>query len=258
MNMPKAIRNPTNAIIDALSTHDKLTWAELLKLTHLSKGALSEYINQMIKDNQIKTEVDGSSRPPKTLYSLVDPVSNVENPFFNDQFEDKNPLEDAFTEIREIIPAFTSFSIHVGNALSKLEDRQKAQRLLDDYLKWASDFLISYILYAICFTSVTPEGHAVVNRIKSEKQPHPQVKHEEILELWVKYFKQFDVSSMVESLFIAVLKNPDIAFDEECPVVLSLMLQKKWQVAETEIGRYMKEEVASKEKEAEKDSSSTQ
>ena len=42
MDTPKAIRNPTNAIMEALSNHDKLTWAELLKLTHLSKGALSE------------------------------------------------------------------------------------------------------------------------------------------------------------------------------------------------------------------------
>ena len=154
--------------------------------------------------------------------------------------------------------AFTAFSIYVGNLISKSEDRQKAKRMLDEYLKYASDFLISQILYVIWITSVTPEGHAVISRVNSEKQPLPQVKPDEILGLWKKHFKQFDVSSMIEAIFWTAFKNPDIAFDGERPVVLSFMLHKKCAVDESTIGRYIKELIALKKKEAEKDSSSTQ
>jgi len=257
MNTPKAIRNPSNAIIEALATHDKLTWTELLKLTHLSKGALSEYLKQMIKNKQIKTETDGSSRPPKTLYSLVDPISKTKNPFFINQFDDKVRLKYGL-DSSEMAPNYTAFAIYVGNLISKVEDRQKARRLLDEYLKYTTDSLISNILGAIWFTSITFDGLSVVGSINSKNQPQPQVQTEEILQLWKKHFKQFDVSSMIEAIFWTAFKNPDIAFGGEHPAVFSFMLDKERTADESTIGRFVSELINSKKKEATKDLSSPQ
>jgi hypothetical protein len=255
--MPKAIRNPANAIIEALATHDKVTWAELLKLTHLSKGALSEYIKQMINDKKIKTETDGSTRPPKTLYFLVDPVSQAKNPFFHNQFDDKIHRKYGL-DSDEMAPDYTAFAIYVGNLISKLEDREKAKRLLNEYLKYATDSLISNILGAIWFTSITADGRSVVNNINSKKQPHPQIQTDDILQLWKKHFKQFDVSSMIEAIFWTAFKNPDIAFGGEHPAVLSYMLGKERVADESTIGKFIDELIKLKKKEATKDSSSIQ
>ncbi len=253
--MPKAIRNPSNAIIEALATNDKVTWAELLKLTHLSKGALSEYIKQMIKDKKIKTETDGSSRPPKTLYSLVDPVSQAKNPFFYNQFDDKIHRKYGL-DSEEMAPNYTAFAIYVGHLISKVEDRKKAKRLLNEYLKYATDSLVSNMLGAIWFTSITAEGLSVVNNINSKKEPQRQSQTEDIVELWKKHFKQFDVSSMIEAIFWTAFKNPDIAFVGENPAVLSYMLDKERVADESTIGKFIGELIKLKKKEAIKNSSS--
>jgi hypothetical protein len=51
-----------------------------------------------------------------------------------------------------VAPDYTAFAIYVGNLISKLEDREKAKRLLNEYLKYAADSLISNALSAICLT----------------------------------------------------------------------------------------------------------
>jgi len=211
----------------------------------------------MIKDKQIKTETDGSSRPPKTLYSLVDPVSKAKNPFFYNQFDDKIHRKYGL-DSDEMAPNYTAFAIYVGNLISKLEDRQKAKKLLDEYLKYATDSLISNILGAIWFTSITADGLSVVGSINSEKQLQPQVQTEEILQLWKKHFKQFDVSSMIEAIFWTAFKNPDIAFSGEHPAIMSFMLDKERVADESTIGRFVNELINLKKKEAIKDFSSTQ
>jgi hypothetical protein len=249
--MPKAIRNPSNAIIEALSVHDKVTWAELLKLTKLSKGALSDYLTEMIKSKKIKTEIDGSSRPPKTLYSLVDPTFQVKgrNPFFYNQFEDSIHRK-YLLDSDELAPDYTAFAIYVGNLISKLEDREKAKRLLNEYLKYATDSLISNVLSAIWLTSITSDGLSIVTGVNSKKQPQPKDEIDSILQLWKKHFKEFDVSSMVEAIFWTAFKNPDIAFGGEHSAVLSFMLDKERMASESTIGKFMDEIIKIKKKEA--------
>src|SRR3989337_4460241 len=68
--MPKAIRNPRNAILQAL-LKTNATWTELLNETGLSKGALSKYLEPLTKEGLVKRDVDASERPPRVRYSIV-------------------------------------------------------------------------------------------------------------------------------------------------------------------------------------------
>ena len=69
--MPRRKVNVKKQIIEAFNPKNILTWTELLSLSKLSKGALSQHLNELIDQQiiRVKTEKDKRNRP-KTTYTL--------------------------------------------------------------------------------------------------------------------------------------------------------------------------------------------
>lgn len=49
------------ALAEAQLMHKRLTWQDLREKTELSKGALSKHLNEMLKNGDIKPEIELSS-----------------------------------------------------------------------------------------------------------------------------------------------------------------------------------------------------
>jgi DNA-binding transcriptional ArsR family regulator len=209
--MPRAIRNPSNAIIEALSKRNKATWAELLEETKLSKGALSQYLKELINRKKISTETDGTKRPPKTLYSLVDPIeaARLDAPpgFFVDTNNEKNI-------------DYVALAIYIGDLISKMKDREDAKKLLKGYIEFTSNILVadmcasieaSYISCAMsqALTNAKPSSSNARKALDSKS------KDEAILELWKAQRKKFGTESLLQAIFWTAFKNSDVAFGEE-------------------------------------------
>lgn len=222
--MPRAIRNPSNAIIEALSKRNKATWAELLEETKLSKGALSQYLKELINRKKISTETDGTKRPPKTLYSLVDPIeaARLDAPpgFFVDTNNEKNI-------------DYVALAIYIGDLISKMKDREDAKKLLKGYIEFTSNILVadmcasieaSYISCAMsqALTNAKPSSSNARKALDSKS------KDEAILELWKAQRKKFGTESLLQAIFWTAFKNSDAAFgDEHLFLTFSSELNKK-------------------------------
>ena len=70
--LPRKKVNVKKEIKDALKKNKSLTWSQLAKITGLSKGSLSKYLNFLIKTNQVSTKTELRGRSQVTHYSLTD------------------------------------------------------------------------------------------------------------------------------------------------------------------------------------------
>lgn len=209
--MPKAIRNPSNAIIEALSKRNKTTWAQLMEETQLSKGALSQYLSELIKEKIIKTETDASKRPPKTLYSLVDPIEAII----------KNaPPGSLFDTNNEKKIDYVAVAIYIGNIISQMENREEAKRLLKRYIEFTSNILIT----DICASIEASYLYCVMSQALSNSKPNSnnvrkvsdsKSQNENILDLFKTQRKKFATEPLLQAIFWTAFKNSDIAFGEE-------------------------------------------
>lgn len=200
MNMPKAIRNPSNAIIEALSKRNKATWAELIEETHLSKGALSQYLTELIKEKRINTETDGTKRPPRTLYSLVDPIQAAIKDAPPGFFVDPN---------NEKKIDYVGLAIYIGDIISKVKDREEAKKLLKGYLAFTANILVTDMCTSI-------EASYISCAISQELTNTPtKAQTDEILKLWKACRKKFETERLLQAIFWTAFKNSDIAFGEE-------------------------------------------
>lgn len=198
--MPRPVRNPTNAIIEALSKQNKATWAELLKETQLSKGALSKYLTELIKDQRINTETDGTKRPPKTLYSLVDPIQAAMKDAPPGFFVDPQNEKDI---------DYVGLAIYIGDLISKLKDREEAKKLLKGYLDFTANILVADMCVSI-------EASYIYCAMSQELTNTPiKAQTEEILKLWKACRKKFDTERLLQAIFWTAFKNSDVAFGEE-------------------------------------------
>ena len=66
--MPRRKVDVRKQIIKTLIENEKLTWAELLEKTKISKGSLSKYLNQL--EDITERVVDPSTKPPTVHYQL--------------------------------------------------------------------------------------------------------------------------------------------------------------------------------------------
>lgn len=198
--MPKAIRNPSNAIIEALSKRNKATWAELIEETHLSKGALSQYLTELIKEKRINTETDGTKRPPRTLYSLVDPIQavikNAPQGFFVDPNNEKSI-------------DYVGLAIYIGDIISKVKDREEAKKLLKGYLAFTANILVTDMCTSIEASYIYCAMSQALTNTPTKAQT------EEILKLWKACRKKFETERLLQAIFWTAFKNGDIAFGEE-------------------------------------------
>ncbi|MCL1977406.1 MAG: hypothetical protein FWG55_04795 [Candidatus Bathyarchaeota archaeon] len=202
----RTIRSPKNVILEVLTPSNKLTWAELLKLTELGQGTLSDHLNQLINNKEVETQID-SNRPPKTLYALADPLVEKNEK----QTEDPKKY------------STTSFAIYAGHLISKIEDREIARKMFYEYLEHMMTEFASTIFAAFWYNGV---NWSIVNRIKNgEKLSNMS---NEISQMWKECSKKIDANSKIEALFWAAIKNSDIALDDETeiPVLIELMANK--------------------------------
>jgi hypothetical protein len=218
--MPRAIRNPSNAIIEALSKRGKATWAELLEDTKLSKGALSSYITEMLNRNKIAVETDTSKRPPKTLYVLVDPAREIrkkleqkKHPFF---FNTDNLQEPDYSN-----PDYVALSIYVGHLISTLKDREKARRLLKDYLEFVSNYLLSDIVAGISVAHMLSDYKEGEPSSSNKETFEAKKGTEEILNIWKNNHTRLDEGQIIQAIFWTAFKNKDIALEGKDAVFYS-------------------------------------
>ncbi|WNZ29992.1 MAG: hypothetical protein IAX21_03805 [Candidatus Bathyarchaeota archaeon] len=94
--MPRRKVNPRKEIFNALTEHGKLTWNELERITGLSAGSLSKYLNIPYMEVFIERTVDTSTKPPTVFYSLK-PMENGD--IFLSKWID---FEDAIKEVKSI------------------------------------------------------------------------------------------------------------------------------------------------------------
>ena len=241
--MPKAIRNPSNAIMEALVQKNKATWAELLEATKLSKGALSSYLTKMIKDKQIETETDTSKRPPKTLYKLVDPEP---------QFKNKNPLflNTDYTDDQDYDnPNYVAFAIKVGHLISIMEDREKAKELLKEYLQFITNYLVFDVMAAVRVTYMLSEHDKKSLSNTTGEAVESKDKTDETLKIWKNHHDKFDEDQILQAIFWTAYKNKDIALDGEDSVYNSFALEKSEKISQSFMTKFI-DRVAKTEKEA--------
>jgi hypothetical protein len=198
--MPKAIRNPSNAIIEALSKRNKATWAELIEETHLSKGALSQYLTELIKEKRINTETDGTKRPPRTLYSLVDPIQAAIKDAPKGFFVDPN---------NEKKIDYVGLAIYIGDIISKVKDREEAKKLLKGYLAFTANILVTDMCTSIEASYISCAMSQALTNTPIKAQT------EDILKLWKTCRKKFETERLLQAIFWTAFKNSDIAFGEE-------------------------------------------
>ena len=211
--MPRPVRNPSNAIIEALSKRNKATWAELLKETQLSKGALSKYLTEMIEGKRINTETDGTRRPPKTLYSLVDPIEAATKDAPPGFFVDPN-------NEKEI--DYVGLAIYIVDLISKVKDREEAKKLLKGYLDFTANILVANICVSIEASYLYCAMSQALTNTKLKAQT------EEILKIWKACRKKFDTERLLQAIFWTAFKNSDAAFgDEHLFLTFSSELNKK-------------------------------
>lgn len=210
--MPRAVRNPSNAIIEVLSEKGKATWAELLKETQLSKGALSTYVTELLKGKKIKVETDTSKRPPKTIYVLEDPTKELRSKLNRK----KHPLFFNINYLQEpdySNPDYVAFAIHVGNLISTMKDREKAKQLMKEYLEFVMNYLFSDIIAGITLAD------ALSCPIKNNPQNSPlnsnedEDKPEDILKIWKKSRQYLDEDAVIQAIFWSAFKNRDITLE---------------------------------------------
>jgi hypothetical protein len=210
--MPRAIRNPSNAIIEALSKRNKVTWADLLEETHLSKGALSQYLAELIKEKRINTETDGTKRPPKTLYSLVDPIQaamkNAPPGFFVDP-NNKKSID------------YVGLAIYIGDLISKVKDREEAKKLLKAYLAFTANILVTDMCVSIEASYIRCSMSQALTNTPIKAQT------EEILKLWKACRKKFDTERLLQAIFWTAFKNSDVVFREHLFLTFGSELNKK-------------------------------
>jgi hypothetical protein len=210
--MPRAIRNPSNAIIEVLSEKGKATWAELLKETQLSKGALSTYVTELLNSKKIKIQTDTSRRPPKTIYVLEDPTKELRN----NLNRKKHPLFfniDYLQEPDYSNPDYVAFAIHVGNLISSMKDRDKARQLMKEYLEFVMNYLLSDILAGIIL------AYSLSHPMKAIPQNSPLNlsrggdKPEDILKIWKETRQHLDEDAVIQAIFWSAFKNKDITLE---------------------------------------------
>jgi DNA-binding HxlR family transcriptional regulator len=69
--MPRRKINVKKRIIQAFNQKNVLTWTELLSLSQLSKGALSQHLNELIDQQIIRVKIEQDKRRrPKATYVL--------------------------------------------------------------------------------------------------------------------------------------------------------------------------------------------
>ena len=81
--MPRRSVNAEKVLLESLKNHENQTWSDLLRLTGLSKGALSKHLNVLIDSKIVSTSVDTDRRPPTTRYNLASAPSGILEAFLN-------------------------------------------------------------------------------------------------------------------------------------------------------------------------------
>ena len=198
--MPRAVRNPENAIIQTLLRIKAATWADLLEDTKLSKGALSKYLTLLINSQRIKVNVDTSEDRRKTKYSLIQ--------LQKEKVEKVRAAEKLVPiDIEMFCKQLIAFSSQSGYQISKLKDREQARILLKEYLIFNIDTIASYIPYFIELAFWFSVGVAKARKLKPGKQYDAFVKR--LKENFVK--KIFE--PWIESLAFSAFQNRDISLE---------------------------------------------
>ncbi len=203
--MPRAIRNVKGAILKTLAESEKkLTWLEILEKTQLSKGALSKHLNELIEDGVVKTSTV-NTRPPTTLYNLVEPQPSHELPEIFRGLEGYNKL----------VFAATASAFQTGIAISQLEDRDLARYVLKGYLNSNLRWIMGVVLYVMPLACAYSKGfeqgakNTRLGRLLVRKKRYDVYVEE------VRKRTRNLVEPWIEALANTVFVNSDIASDAE-------------------------------------------
>ena len=160
--LPKALLvDAKTKILNALNQNQQLTWTQLLEKSELSKGALSKYLRKMIKEGHIRTTVDTTKRPPKTLYTLAPRVKIPETP---EEFERWLQTEEGF---KTAIAAVSMAALKDGKGISILKDRKLAKKLLKGYV--ATNFYLISVFIPLFILEAYKNVEEKTGDMKSEK-----------------------------------------------------------------------------------------
>lgn len=202
-NMKRAVKNPRQTIEKAIIQLKNPTWNDLLKKTNLSKGALSKYLNQLIKYNRVTIFVDTSTIPKINRY-LPGPLPKLEE--YKTQIEERSKkTKKNFFDLEKYNMKLIGFCEQSGYQISKIVDRNKAKKLLSEYLQFNLDALGIWILHSIIYSNSFSEG------IMDKKKSKDIQKQQEVLIKQLKtYFIKDFITPWIESLASSAIYNQDI------------------------------------------------
>ena len=129
--------------------HKRLTWQDLREKTELSKGALSKHLNEMLKNGDIKPEIELSSQGQRqTVYSLItESKEEIKANLSEKRSEEKDLMKPE--EFQYYLDQLQLLAFASGLNIKALEDRKQAEAIFKEYLDFYLDTIASYIPYFI-------------------------------------------------------------------------------------------------------------
>jgi hypothetical protein len=202
-NMKRTTRTPRQTIEKAIAKLINPTWKDLLKETKLSKGALSKYLNQLIRYDRVIIFVD-TSTIPKTNRYLAGPIPKLED--YKTQIEErsKKPKNSSF-DLEKYNMKLIGFCEQSGYQISRIVDRNRAKKLLSEYLQFNLDALGIWILHSIIYSNSFSKG--IMDKIKSKDI---QKQQEVLIKRLKTYFIKDFITPWIESLASSAIYNKDI------------------------------------------------
>jgi hypothetical protein len=195
VTLPREIRRPEHAIRKALIKYGKATWTQLLQETKLSKGALSKYLNMLIKSGQVFQEVDSSARPPRSMYSLTYPSME----------ETKQTYGEVTLEAHEAQQlVLVNFSMQNGYSISNLKNRKSAKTLLEEYLTFDLDILAANIPIFIGLAYAYSLGY-------KDTKANPQKQYDFFIKYLKNHYVKEFIEPAIEALAYSAFLNRDVA-----------------------------------------------
>jgi len=207
--MPKAIRNVKAAILKVLAENEKLTWLQIQEKAMLSKGALSTHLNDLIDKSVIRTSTI-DSRPPSTLYSLVEP--KLESPIIFHTIE----------KYEKFISSAANTAFQTGVAIRNLEDRNLAKDVLKGYLDTNTRWIMSITLSSMIMANAFSKGYEEKTQSSRLARLLPGKKRDQVYMDQMRKKLRKLVDPWIEAIANTAFINMDIAYDMSSGAIVEL------------------------------------
>ncbi len=194
--MKRTVKSPIQTIIQTLARVGEASWTELKNETKLSKGALSENLNLLIKWGQVIVAVNTSAVPKKISYSLA-PVLKLDIGKATAAGVERSEFERQLVELAK-------FSVYSGHQISLAKDRNEAKNLLMEYLNFNLDALGPEILLSIVYSLAFSRGF-----MKGSKKTKAQLQYDVLVEELRAYCRKF-IEPWIESIAFTTFLNQDL------------------------------------------------